>query len=629
MSLRRLSIVVLSWLCLGLLPASGWARDFILEKAYWTDASATATFEQARSATYTPYTGVLSQGFGPQAQWLRLKIDAVPIDGPATLVLRIRPVYLDSITLYDPLALAQGQSARITGDLSPWQDNEFESLQHNFVIAAQHEPREVWLRLRTTSTQLIHVEALSPREMLREEHRLWLIYSGLIALLLTCLVWVFLAWLHDRDGVNGIFVLRQTVLLAYTGAFLGYHRLLLSGWMTPAQQDMTYNWLVMWTTALSLGFEYRFLREYLLPRWGHWLFRGLFVISASAMGLTLAGQTRIALPLNMALNAAGLLSMLAVACSIQRPPARSAEDGTYHLPKPVVIGYYIVITSIITMSVLAGLGWLQGNLLSVYGVLFYGLISGLLMTALLIVRSRRIERQRQEIANKLFLSREQLTLEAKRRHDQTQLLSMLMHELKTPLSVIDMAVRTRSAGSRTTDYVTRAVGNIQGILERCIQTDRMVEREFTLQPQTVNLSDQVRQWLQDRPDHSARLQAQIEPGLHITSDLQCIQIIANNLIDNALKHGDALAPVQVRLATQTGEGGRAGLLLSVRNRPGPSGWPDTAKLFAKYYRSTSAQSKSGTGLGLFLSHNLAQQLGGALRYRTDDQFLCFELWLPT
>jgi signal transduction histidine kinase len=69
--------------------------------------------------------------------------------------------------------------------------------------------------------------------------------------------------------------------------------------------------------------------------------------------------------------------------------------------------------------------------------------------------------------------------------------------------------------------------------------------------------------------------------------------------------------------------------LSVTNNPGASGWPDADQLFAKYYRSSSAQLQSGTGLGLYLSHTLATQLGGTLRYRPAAQSIRFELWLPT
>jgi signal transduction histidine kinase len=204
-----------------------------------------------------------------------------------------------------------------------------------------------------------------------------------------------------------------------------------------------------------------------------------------------------------------------------------------------------------------------------------------------------------------------------------------MHELKTPLSVIDMAMSTRSTDAESSSYVTRAVSNIKGILDRCIQTDRMVEREFKLQAETLDLSEQLHHWLQDRYRSNEHISYSIAPGIVLRSDLQCIQIIANNLIDNALKHGDVQSQVHITLVQHASHDHRAGLLLSVINQPGPSGWPDADQLFTKYYRSSHAKRQSGTGLGLYLSYKLAAQLGGELRYRPDSQHIRFELWLPT
>jgi signal transduction histidine kinase len=615
-------------LAAALLPVGSWAGDFIAESAYWTDTSGTASFEQARSEPYIPYSHVLSKGYSADVQWIRLKIGAVPAGGGDSLVLRLRPVYLDEITLFDPAEPTGGLGVRTTGDWTSWHSTEFESLHHTFLIPAKSSPRYVWLRLVTNSTQLLHVEALAPREMLRQEHTLWLVYSALLALILSFLIWVFLAWVKDRDPVNGAFALRQVVLLIYTASYLGYHRIVLAGVIEPRSQDILYNWLVMLTTALSLIFEYRFLREYVLPRWGHLWLRTLVVCSALAMSLLLAGHTRSALNLNMVLNAVILLSLLVVAWRIQPPASGQGDAGTYQLPKQAVAGYYITIIGVLALSILPSLGVLQGSMLSIYGVLLYGLISGLLMTSLLIVRSRQIERVRLEMANHLFLSREQLVIEQKRRQDQSQLLSMLMHELKTPLSVIDMAVTPHSHGSQTTNYVSRAVDNIKSILDRCIQTDRMVEREFRLDLHTVHLSDQLHQCLQDSKEGAQRFDAHIAPDLQVNSDLQCVLIIINNLIENALKHGDAQARIGVALSPALGSDARPGILLTVSSWPGPSGWPEADKLFGKYYRSPSAQRKSGTGLGLYLSAKLAGLLGGTLTYRPDGDNIRFELWLP-
>mgnify|MGYP000113607236 CR=1 FL=1 len=617
-------------LCLLLLPAASRAHDRILEKAWWTDVTGTATFDEARAAHYTPYSDVLSKGFGSQAQWVRLEIDGVPPGTADTLVLRIRPVFLDSITIYDPLDLAQGRVPRSTGDTLPLTSAEFESIDHTFVIPAHPVARTVWLRLVTTSTQLMHIEALTPREMLREEHKRWLTYSGLLAVLFSCWLWVFIAWLQGRDAVNATFVLRQTVFIVYTACYLGYHRFVLDGLLSAGHQDLFYGWALMLSTTLTFIFEYRLQNEYRMPRWGHYVFRSGLGISLLVLVLMLLGYRQVALPLNTMLVGAGMLSFFVVSLFI-RPRVEDAwsVDGRYLLPRRAISAYYGVAVILLAVSIMPSLGLIQGTLISIYGVLFYGLLSGLFMTTLLVVRSHQMERLRHEQANHLFLSREQLAQETRRRQDQSQLLNMLMHELKTPLAVIDLALKSRPASDKTQGYVGRAIDNMQSILNRCVQTDRLVDRPFEVQRQRFDLAQQLQQWVHDNKQAEGRVVLHMPSAAPVESDLQCVHIICGNLLENALKYGDATQPVYVRLFEQANDQGQSGLCLHVRNAPGDTGLPDGDKVFSKYYRSPAAQRQSGTGLGLFLSHNLARQIGGQLRLLPSDISICFELWLPT
>ena len=629
-SLLQRWVWVLFWSVAVWGPTAAWAQDHILEKSFWTDTTGSASFEQARSAPYTPYKGVLSKGFSPDVQWVRLKIDGMQPGVTDKMVLRIRPVFLDHITLFDPLEQVPGRASRITGDRTPFAATEFESLNHALVIPAHQAPRHVWLRLSTSSTQLMHVEALSQREMLREEHTLWLAYSALLAVLFSCLLWVFISWLQDRDPVNGVFVFRQSVLLVYTACYLGYHRILFDGVLTAQHQDLFYSWALLLSTTLTFVFEYRLLHEYAISRWGRYLLRTGLAVSLLVLVLMLVGRSDRALPLNTLLVGLGMLSLLVISVFIRpNAPAEALALGRYLLPRWAIVAYYGLAVTLLAVSIMPSLGLIQGTLISIYGVLLYGLLSGLVMTSLLIVRSRQMERLRREQANHLFLSREQLAIETRRRQDQSQLLNMLMHELKTPLAVIDLALKDRAASDKAQSYVGRAIDNMKSILNRCVQTDRLIDRPFEVQVQRFDLSQQLQQWLLDNKQAEGRIALKILSAVPVKTDLQCVQIISSNLIENALIYGDPQQAVQVSLQPQIHADGRSGWCLQVCNAPGVAGLPDVDKVFAKYYRSAAAQRQSGTGLGLFLSHNLAQQIGAELRYEPTDTHICFELWLPT
>jgi hypothetical protein len=171
--IRRLSryFVLACLLASASVSAFADVHDHISQRAYWEDTSDQATWQQAQTEPFTPYGGILSRGYTPHPIWIRLEINPSK-KGNANdkLILRVRPVYLDAITLYDPLDTSE--KVRTTGDQTAYRDEEYKSLSHTFVIPAGDQPRTVWLQLKATSTTLMHVQALSLEDMQQDEHRL-------------------------------------------------------------------------------------------------------------------------------------------------------------------------------------------------------------------------------------------------------------------------------------------------------------------------------------------------------------------------------------------------------------------------------------------------------------------------
>jgi signal transduction histidine kinase len=99
------------------------------------------------------------------------------------------------------------------------------------------------------------------------------------------------------------------------------------------------------------------------------------------------------------------------------------------------------------------------------------------------------------------------------------------------------------------------------------------------------------------------------------------------MIENACKYSPPDSRVEIN-ALREDRYGRAGCGLIVANLPGDAGWPDSAKVFQKYYRSPHAKRQVGSGLGLFLIANLANLLGGEIRYDPTPTQVRFRLWLP-
>ena len=173
-----------------MLPAHAAGKDYVSASAYWEDTSGQATFEHAQQQPYTPYQGTLSRGYSRSVHWVRLRIDGADsaVVGDK-LVLRIRPVFLARITLFDPADTSpNAKRPRVTGDLTSWSEAEWQSSNLGFVIPAQPQDRDIWLKLQTNSTHFMMVQAVSTSEARRMDHLQGLGYN----------------WACPRFCVNGL-----------------------------------------------------------------------------------------------------------------------------------------------------------------------------------------------------------------------------------------------------------------------------------------------------------------------------------------------------------------------------------------------------------------------------------------
>ena len=635
-SLRFSMLTALQWLVqwfifsVLIFHTTAQAQDHIAEKAYWSDVSGLATFEQAKQAAYKPYQGALKLGYTNSVEWVRLKVAAVQEVEEHELVLRIRPVYLDLITLFDPIELAQGHQPTRTGSRTPWNLTQIGSLHHSLVITASQKERYVWLRLQSSSIHIMHVDALTPKEMLRSEQLIGMLYTFLLELVVACFITMLIVFFLNKDKLNSLFLLRSIVIVLYVGSYLGYHRFLFSEWLSPDTLNIISRCLTIFTTGFSLLAELRFLQENRISKWPEFFLKGLILVYGLIFILYVSGYIQSALMINRYMLITITFGSFWGALSIKTNALANQELGWNYLPKNIIVAYYGLIFFLMMIIVLPSRTDIGGPVVAIYGVLVYGMIVSVMITVLLTYRALRFETQRRLTIKNLIFAEKKLAAEQIQREDQNRLLTMLMHELKTPLAVIGMALHDLpSTELSRANFVNRAIENMKSILDRCLQTSRLDDHQFKLNDETVNFSAQVFKWLKNHESGFGYQSNnnQIDPDIALNCDLQCLGIVVNNLLENSFKYSSTSREVRVSLNSSRHQDGRSGCLLTVSNKPN-LGLPDREKIFTKYYRSTSAQRISGSGLGLYLSHNLAALMRAELHYEPDREWVRFRLWLP-
>jgi len=213
-----------------------------------------------------------------------------------------------------------------------------------------------------------------------------------------------------------------------------------------------------------------------------------------------------------------------------------------------------------------------------------------------------------------------------RQDEQQRFLAMISHELRTPMSVISMALGPETVSGNSLERVKRAMGEMNAIIDSTLQADQLSHRQLQVQTAHCELGPWLEALCASLPTPE-RIELQTSDVGTIQTDPQLLRVVLANLLDNALKYSAPDTPVRVMAASQHTRAGN-GVSVTVSNTPGPAGEPDARQVFRKFYRSPGARRRAGSGLGLYIADGLTRQLGGTLRYERDAQGLHFGLWLP-
>lgn len=594
--------------------ATAQAAPLLLAQAFWWDETGQARLQEAQRQSYTPYQGVFNRGYAEGVHWIRLTMAA----SGKPMGLRVLPAWLDEVTLYDP---AQPGSVTV-GDKQPADPRSLHALSFAFRLPATEQPRDVWLRLKSTSAHRMVIEAL-PLDELPKAQAHDLMWAALYGAVLLLMLFILLAaWAIQPDRVLGFFLLRHAVFSVFAIAYLGLPTLVLSDRLPPVFFDGLFSLFTILAFPVGLAFDLALLSVYGPPRWMLRLLKVGIGVGCGVLVLLLLGHERLALQLNVQVMIAVVLMLFVTALSC-RPDA--SVEGL--MPKKIMLVYYTLILGGLVIGLVSIQGWIRSTNVTLHILILHGLVSGLVMTGILFVRAQRQQQQAGQMRWQLRKAQQDVLEQQRRREEQSQFLHMLMHELKTPLAVVSLALGTRENRENNLQMAGEAVQQMKAVIERCVRADQLAGVAAPVWREPMDMAELARQVAQAMPELGPRLRWDLKRTAQVHTDRQLLQVILGNLLENALRYSDPTSPIDVEVKPcQDGE--RDGVLLSVRNTPGLAGWPDSAQLFGKYYRSVGAQRESGTGLGLFLSRQLAHTLQGQLRYLPTDHQVQFNLWIP-
>ena len=627
-------LIILCLCCVAHLSSGNSHAQNVTSQGYLTSDQSTFSLTQLEGQPFTPYEGVLNRGYGNEYLWLKIHIEPSNTvkdykqDGP--WILRIRPTYLGEIALFDSQEITDPNlpllPQRFTGQRYADHLNGYASINHGFLIPSSNKARDIYLRLKTSTTRLISTEVLPEAKAYEEDRKQLVLSSSFLSILAFFMFWAALQWLVLQERLLALFVVKQALVLAFGVTNLGYLKMLFNEganwvWMDGFVKINNFTYV-----GIYYLFEITFLSYFVTDkRYCRYAYSAL-AIWALAVALFFAGFEAMGLQINMYLTLASPIIFFLLV--FKTKSARDAPPGETPplLSRKVLVWFYLFYVLAAYWVVLPNIGIIKAKDFTLTLAVYVSIVSSALMATMLALRTRNLNRQKVRAEAEAGLANQRLEQSKEQREQQSRFISMLTHELKTPIGVAKLSLDAMGIDGVEHDRIQRALRNMNDVVERCRISDAVDSHRFQVKRVHFDLRESVFECIDLLPSPE-RVKVFEGNNLFIYSDSQLVSIIIANLLDNALKYSPAQSDVDVGIFQQS-RADQMGASLVISNQIGPAGEPDADKVFQKYYRAKKAEGKSGSGLGLYLTAGIADLLGGKVSYRTVDSRIEFELWIP-
>ncbi len=232
------------------------------------------------------------------------------------------------------------------------------------------------------------------------------------------------------------------------------------------------------------------------------------------------------------------------------------------------------------------------------------------------------------------LARRQTEAAAARRATSS-MLSYIAHEIGNPVNVIKgfaqlMQAERMSAGQADKlAHILDAVGRLSGLLADVADVAHMESGQFHVELKEVELKALVEQACEPAAAQAAAVGMQLNspprtPPVLVRADARRLRQCLDNLLSNAIKYARDGLRIEVEIEDRGAE-----VALSVQDHGCGLSEDQLAHLFEPYNRLGRAGGViPGTGLGLTLTRDLVQAMGGRLEVRSQPGRGCrFEILL--
>lgn len=197
--------------------------------------------------------------------------------------------------------------------------------------------------------------------------------------------------------------------------------------------------------------------------------------------------------------------------------------------------------------------------------------------------------------------------------EQQNFMIAITHELKTPISVARLNLETmqkrkldETQQQRLIQTTLEETNRLNALCNNMLLSSQIEAGGYRITNEETDISELVTRCVQDFVTRypQQKFEADIATGIFINGDRLLLQMMANNLVDNAIKYGSKDLPVSILLREENEK-----IILQVKDLGKGIAAAERDKIFDKFYRvgNPATRAAKGTGLGLYLVKKICKQ----------------------
>lgn len=609
------------------------------------DHSGQQSLEQAYAALRQQdslQTRVFTRGYSRLPYWLHFRLSADVFAGRELWAMQA-PNFVDDIRFfYRPEGSEQAWQEKRIGDVRRGDATEaggVGDLDYRYPVVVFPPPPsgsegyEVVVRIASTSTLLFQLMLWEPQEFLQYATRtssFWAFYFGL-AIISTLLAMILAVLLKSRRLWSITAMSSAFVLVACIQGYVGW---LWPGLGLTLQHYLT-GFLALLAHAALLWMSTEVMQLRQKKPMVHKIIAGvaLFIVVLTVL-----------IPLDLYQEAVYIQSAVYLfAGSLFVFSCLNVWWKERFRPSSLILGLSPLTIMLASLSGLISiLGWIEFSE-TIYKVWQYGLIVNVLLVISATVF--QVYNQHLDNLNKIRMA-EELRREREARVHQRHFMGVVAHELRTPLAIITASLENlRQIASesyqtaRRYEKIGRATERLIQLTDNCLADARLSAGQLVVEHQPCSLLaliDSAASLIAVSDHHEWRLTRE---GVAVTAteggkprtaadvvlevDPALMRIAFSNVIDNAAKYSDG-GTIHVDIALKND-----GWAISISDQGSGIPVDRMGDIFECYRRGDKQSGKSGVGLGLYISRQIARAHGGELTLAKSTESGCrFVFMLP-